>query len=59
MDDVVALGREVVRRERAFNRAAGLSPTQDRLPGFFYEDPSPPSGRVFGISQEALREGWV
>ena len=58
MDDVVALGREAMRRERAFNLAAGFSPTQDRLPEFFYEEPSPPSGRVFDISQEALQEVW-
>jgi aldehyde:ferredoxin oxidoreductase len=35
--DVVALGEQVLRDERSFNRDAGFTKVQDRLPGFFKE----------------------
>ena len=38
------LGREVLRLELAFNRAAGL-PETEPLPQFFYDEPLPPTNR--------------
>lgn len=40
-DDVTELGKFVLRTERAFNKAAGLTNKDDRLPEFFKEDLAP------------------
>lgn len=39
--DVVALGQQVLRDERSFNRDAGFTPAHDRLPAFFKEKVEP------------------
>jgi len=39
--DVTALGRQVLHDERSFNREAGFTRAQDRLPGFFKESLKP------------------
>lgn len=41
-----ALGRETLRIEHAFNRAAGFTAEDDRLPDFFYDEPLPPTQRI-------------
>ncbi len=41
-----ALGRETLRLEREFNRRAGFTEQDDELPGFFYEEPLPPTNHV-------------
>ena len=40
------LGREALRLEREFNRAAGFTEADDELPEFFYSEPLEPSNRV-------------
>ena len=40
------LGRDVLRMERQFNRAAGFTEQDDELPAFFYAEPLAPSGKV-------------
>lgn len=40
------LGRETLRLEREFNRAAGFTENDDELPDFFYNEPLEPSNRV-------------
>lgn len=40
------LGRETLRLEREFNRAAGFTEADDELPEFFYNEPLEPSNRV-------------
>jgi aldehyde:ferredoxin oxidoreductase len=49
-----ALGTRVLKAEREFNREAGFTEADDRLPRFFYEEPLPPHNTVFGISDEEL-----
>jgi aldehyde:ferredoxin oxidoreductase len=49
-----ALGVRVLRMELDFNRRAGLTEADDRLPAFFLEEPLPPHNVVFGIDSEAL-----
>jgi len=39
--DVTALGRQILHDERSFNREAGFTRAQDRLPGFFKENLKP------------------
>ena len=49
-----AMGVRVLKAEREFNRKAGFTNQDDRLPKFFYEEPLPPHDRVFVISYEEL-----
>jgi aldehyde:ferredoxin oxidoreductase len=49
-----AMGVRILKAEREFNRKAGFTKQDDRLPRFFYEEPLPPHNTVFAISDEAL-----
>jgi aldehyde:ferredoxin oxidoreductase len=53
-DDVPALGIRVLKAEREFNKKAGFTKQDDRLPRFFYEEPLPPHNTVFTISEEEI-----
>lgn len=53
-DDVPALGVRVLRAEREFNRKAGFTNRDDRLPQFFYQEPLPPHNKVFLIPDEEI-----
>ncbi len=53
-EDVVKIGSEILRKERAFNEAAGLSKEHDRIPEFMKYEPLPPHNRVFDVSDSAL-----
>ena len=53
-DDVVGLGSEILRKERAFNEAAGFTKAHDRLPEFMENEPLPPHNVVFDVPNEAL-----
>jgi aldehyde:ferredoxin oxidoreductase len=53
-DAFPALGVRVLKAELAFNRNAGLTTADDRLPKFFYEEPLPPHNKVFLVSDEDL-----
>jgi len=53
-DDVVKFGAEVLKVERKFNEAAGISKAADRLPEFMTRDPLPPHNTVFDVPDEAL-----
>ena len=48
------LGTRVLKAEREFNRKAGFTHQDDRLPRFFYEEPLPPHNTVFVISDEEI-----
>ncbi len=59
-DDVLLqLGRETIRLERAFNRAAGLGPAHDRLPEWMTREPLPPHNTVFDVPPEDLDRLWA
>lgn len=49
-----AMGTRVLTAEREFNRKAGFTSQDDRLPRLFYEEPLPPHNVVFAISDEEL-----
>ncbi len=53
-DYVEALGRGVLQVEREFNRRAGFTNQDDRLPEFFRQEKLPPYDLVFDISDEEL-----
>lgn len=51
-DAVPALGIRVLKTEREFNRRAGFTKEDDRLPSFFYEEALPPHNKVFLVKDE-------
>jgi aldehyde:ferredoxin oxidoreductase len=48
------LGLRILKAEREFNRRAGITARENRLPRFFYEEPLPPHNTVFAISDEEI-----
>jgi aldehyde:ferredoxin oxidoreductase len=52
--DIPALGIRVLKTELDFNRRAGFTEKDDRLPEFFYKEPLPPHNTVFAISDTEL-----
>ncbi len=53
-DDWSELGLKVLKAEREFNRRAGFTNKDDRLPRMFYEEPLPPFNKVVVISDEEM-----
>jgi len=48
------MGTRILKAELDFNKRAGLTEEDDRLPQFFYEEPLPPHNKVFAISEAEL-----
>jgi len=57
-DDVLALGKEILKKERAFNEAAGFTKANDRVPEFMRYEPLPPHNAVWDVPDEALDSVW-
>ncbi|MBI5571297.1 MAG: aldehyde ferredoxin oxidoreductase [Desulfomonile tiedjei] len=53
-DDVVALGKSVLKNEREFNKKAGFTAADDRLPAYFRKELLPPHNVVFTVTDEQL-----
>ncbi len=53
-DDIVKHGGEILKVERAFNEAAGISKEADRMPEFMAIEPLPPHNNLFDVSDAAL-----
>ncbi len=53
-EDVVKIGDEVLKIERAFNEAAGFSKGRDRVPEYMRYEPLPPHNQVFDVPESAL-----
>jgi len=53
-DDWTSLGNRILKAEREFNRNAGFTNKDDRLPKMFYEEPLPPHNKVVIISDEDM-----
>ena len=58
-DDIPAMGIRVLKEELDFNRKAGFTAADDRLPQFFYEEPLPPHNKVVLISDEEMDQALV
>ncbi|WP_034630654.1 aldehyde ferredoxin oxidoreductase C-terminal domain-containing protein, partial [Desulfotruncus alcoholivorax] len=56
IDDVVALGQNILKVEREFNKAAGFTKADDRLPEFFQTEELPPHNTKFDVSDVELDE---
>lgn len=55
-DDLFKLAQDTVQWEREFNRRAGFTNADDRLPEHFYEEQNLSTGTVFDVSDEELDE---
>lgn len=53
-DDVTRVGREILDKELAFNRAAGFTEADDRMPEFMEYEKLPPHDEVWDVSDETL-----
>ena len=53
-EDVINIGINTIREELAFNRAAGWTDVQNRLPGFMETEKLPPNDVVFDVQQEEM-----
>jgi aldehyde:ferredoxin oxidoreductase len=51
---IPAFGMKALQAEREFNRKAGFTTQDDRLPEFFYKEPLPPHNIVFLVSDSDL-----
>jgi len=54
MNDVGRIGKEILAREVAFNRAAGISKAHDRMPEFMKYEKLPPHNVTWDIPDETL-----
>lgn len=53
-EDAAKIGAEILRKERAFNEAAGLTKADDRVPEFMRYEPLPPHNQVYDVPDSAL-----
>lgn len=53
-DDVAELGKNVLKMEREFNRQAGFTKKDDRLPEYFLKESLPPHDVKFNVSDADL-----
>ncbi|MEM2943864.1 MAG: aldehyde ferredoxin oxidoreductase C-terminal domain-containing protein [Methanomassiliicoccales archaeon] len=54
VDDAVKLGAKILEVERKFNKAAGFTKAQDRLPEFMTLEPLPPKNVVYDVPNDEL-----
>ncbi len=53
-NDVTELGKNILKMERDFNKRAGFTNNDDRLPEFFKDEALPPHNVTFGVTDEEL-----
>jgi aldehyde:ferredoxin oxidoreductase len=53
-DDVVGLGKSILKMEREFNRKAGFTKEMDRLPDYFKNEKLPPHDVTFMVTDSEL-----
>lgn len=60
-EDVIPIGKEILKIEREFNTKAGFTAEDDRPPEFMRYEKLPPHDEVWSISNESLDEvfAWV
>ncbi|MCX5839578.1 MAG: aldehyde ferredoxin oxidoreductase [Deltaproteobacteria bacterium] len=54
VEEVLEIGKGILRTEFAFNRAAGFNKANDRLPEFFRVEKLSPRGLVFDVSDKEI-----
>lgn len=58
-DNYLELGREIIAAELDFNKRAGLSEINEKLPEFMYKEKLPELKEVFEATNEMLQETWA
>lgn len=53
-EEVMEMGMDILKMEREFNKAAGFSKEDDRMPEFMKKEELPPHNTVFDVSDEEL-----
>ncbi|WP_258361141.1 aldehyde ferredoxin oxidoreductase C-terminal domain-containing protein [Moorella sulfitireducens] len=53
---VIGIGVQTLMLEKAFNKAAGFTDEDDRLPEFFYKEKALATGTVFDITSEEIKK---
>lgn len=54
VEEVLEIGRKILRTELAFNQAAGIGCSMDRLPEFFRVEKLSPAGLVFDVPDQEI-----
>lgn len=54
-EEVLEIGKKVLQEEKKFNRAAGITESDNKLPEFFLEEPLPPTDLIFDLPEEELK----
>ncbi|OIJ09331.1 aldehyde ferredoxin oxidoreductase [Anaerobacillus arseniciselenatis] len=53
-EDIVNLANETIKVEHEFNKKAGFTKADEKLPDYFYEEENKASGTVFDVSHEEM-----
>jgi aldehyde:ferredoxin oxidoreductase len=56
--DVINIGKHILKTEIEFNKKAGITQEMNDLPKFFKEEPSAPTNLKFEFSKETLKNFW-
>jgi aldehyde:ferredoxin oxidoreductase len=57
-DDVIEIGKNILKTEIKFNEKAGIAQNTNDVPEFFREEPSEPTGLKYTFSKENLESFW-
>ncbi len=57
-EDVINLGKKIIRTELDFNKKAGITQDMNDVPEFFKIEPSPPTNLKFEFSKDVLKNFW-
>lgn len=57
-EDVIEIGKQILRTEILFNEKAGITKKMDDIPNFLKQEPSEPSGLNFTFSKKELHNFW-
>jgi len=57
-EDVIDIGKSILKTELAFNEKAGITKEMDDIPDFVKQEPSEPSGLKFTFTKKELHNFW-
>ena len=57
-EDVIDIGKSILKTELAFNEKAGITKEMDDIPDFLKQEPSEPSGLKFTFTKKELHNFW-
>ena len=57
-EDVIDIGKQILRTELEFNNKAGLTQETNELPSFFREEPSEPLRLKVSFPKEEFKNFW-